>query len=54
MRSRQGGETYRDTSLIAPRRILNERWSSHFRGMAYEGLYEVPALSLVVDNAAAA
>ena len=46
-------ETYRDTSLIGHRRILNERWSSYLRGVAYTGDYEVPALSLVVDNAAA-
>jgi hypothetical protein len=46
-------ETYRDTSLIAHRRILNERWSSYLRGVDYTGLFEVPALSLVVDNAAA-
>ena len=45
--------TYRDTSLIAHRRILNERRSSYLRGVAYTGDYEVPALSLVVDNAAA-
>jgi integrase len=48
------GEAYRDTSLISHRRILNERWSSYVRGVAYTGLFEVPALSLVVDNAAVA
>jgi integrase len=48
------GEAYRDTSLIGHRRILNERWSSYLRGVDYTGLYEVPALSLVVDNAAVA
>jgi hypothetical protein len=47
------GEAYRDTSLIGHRRILNERWSCFLRGLAYDGPYEVPALSLVVDNAAA-
>ena len=47
-------ETYRDTSLIGHRRILNERWSAFLRGVAYTGLYEVPGLSLVVDNAAVA
>ena len=47
-------EVYRDTGLINHRRILNERWSSYLRGVAYTGLYEVPALSLVVDNAAVA
>ena len=47
-------ETYRDTSLIGHRRILNERWSSYLRGVAYTGLCEMPALSLVVDNAAVA
>jgi integrase len=47
-------ETYRDTSLIAHRRILNERWSCFLRGVAYTGGFEVPALSLVVDNAAVA
>jgi integrase len=47
------GETYRDTSLIGHRRILNERWSSYLRDVAYTGLCEVTALSLVVDNAAA-
>jgi hypothetical protein len=34
--------------------MLNERWSRFLRGVAYTGLYEVPALSLVVDNAAVA
>ena len=38
--------TYRDTSLIGHRRILNERWSAYLRGVAYIGDYEVPALSL--------
>ena len=47
-------EAYRDTGLVAHRRLLNERWSAFVRGVAYTGLYEVPALSLVVDNAAVA
>ena len=47
-------ETYRDTSLIGHRHILNERWSSYLRGVAYTGPYAVPALLLVVDNVALA
>jgi hypothetical protein len=47
-------ESYRDTGLVRHRRILNERWSCFLRGVAYAGPYEVPALSLVVDNTAAA
>ena len=47
-------ETYRDTSLIGHRRILNERWSAFLTSVAYTGPYEVPGLSLVVDNAAVA
>ena len=41
-------------SLIGHRRILNERYVSFLTGVAYTGPYEVPALTLVVDNAAAA
>ena len=41
-------ETYRDTSLIGHRRILNERWPCFLRGVAYTGDFEVPALSVVV------
>ena len=37
-------ETYRDTSLIGHRRILNERWSSYLRGVAYTGPYAVPVV----------
>ena len=47
-------ETYRDIGLVKHRRILNERLVSFLTGMAYTGPYEVPALSLVVDNASAA
>jgi integrase len=47
-------EAYRDTGLVRHRRILNERWSSYLRGVAYTGDFAVPALTLVVDNAAAA
>jgi integrase len=46
------GEAYRDTSLISHRRILNERYVAMLTGVAYNGPYEVPALSLVVDNVA--
>jgi integrase len=46
-------ETYRDTSLIGHRRLLNERYSSYLRGVPYTGLFAVPDLTLVVDNAAA-
>jgi integrase len=48
------GEAYRDTSLIGHRSILNERYAAYLAGVAYNGPYEVPALSLVVDNAAVA
>jgi hypothetical protein len=37
-------ETYRDTSLIGHRRILNEQWSSYLRGVAYTGPYAVPVV----------
>jgi integrase len=48
------GEAYRDTSLIGHRRILNERWSSYLRGVAYNGLIAVPDVMLAVDNTVAA
>jgi integrase len=47
-------EAYRDTSLINHRRILNERYCAFLTGVTYSGAYEVPALSLAVDNTAAA
>ena len=47
-------ETYRDTSLIGHRRILNERWCAFLTGVAYTGRFEAPDITLAVDNTAAA
>jgi integrase len=51
---REGRRDLPHTSLIGHRRILNERWSAFLTSVAYTGPYEVPGLSLVVDNAAVA
>lgn len=47
-------ETYRDTSLLDHRRILNERYSAFVRGVPYIGRFEAASpLALVIDNTAA-
>jgi integrase len=47
-------ESYRDTSLLAHRRILAERYAAFLTGVAYTGRYEASPMSLVVDNSAVA
>lgn len=38
-------KTYRDTSLIGHRRILNERWSCFLRGVAYKATTRCPPVA---------